>query len=627
MKRILTVFMALLMCALMFACTPTDTTPTDTTASPDTNAPTDTEAPTAAPTEPEETTAENTTEEATTEAAEPEPEPSPVVLYQLAPEANSLMQSYVIKTENGKLIVIDGGVDGEGKDKVPYMPSALRAIAGVGEGEYFEVEAWFLSHAHKDHTYELSKMLAEYSAESNYKINNIYFDFPEFGTSEYPAQNADMDASRIVENINKYGAVIGKGENYYDALNGAFINTEAVAKGLSLEIDDVKIDVLQTWDIADGTSNLNDTSIVLRFTIGEQTVLFLNDLGTLGGRRLLATYGDALKSDIVQMAHHGQAGVAKDVYKAIGANVHLWPTPIWVWNNANQTYQIDEVRTWLYGETFLEPDEHNIVAGKYKKYPPRINSVSAWEKVLDYMKLEFPYVVSDRPTMVPEETTPPEEFTPVEHDYVSNGLVAYYSGTQNDRDGHNKDSDKWEDLVGGHDMTITKNDSNYFTDEGLRASGSKHMFPEAVVDVINGKEFTIEILLGDFISVGNEFNTFINSSGDEIALFRRNNVDELELKTTGNGRIKIKGCLDLLQNSLVTITYAQSGKACIYINGELKGELTTSAGSLGAGDLFIGHTAQNKLFDTTYRSVRFYDRALTAEEVMANAVVDGVVAE
>ena len=631
MKRILTAFLAILMCALMFACTPTDTTPTDTTASPDTGAPTDTEAPTAAPTEPEETTAENTTEEATTEAAEPEPEPepSPVVLYQLAPEQNSLMQSYVIKTANGKLIVIDGGVDGEGKDKVPYMPSALRAIAGVGEGEYFEVEAWFLSHAHKDHTYELSKMLAEYSAESNYKINNIYFDFPEFGSAEYPAQNGDMDASKIVENVNKYGEVIGKGENYYDQINGAFINTEAVAKGLSLEIDGVKIDVLQTWDPADGTSNLNDTSIVLRFTIGEQTVLFLNDLGNIGGRRLLATYGDALKSDIVQMAHHGQGGVNKDVYKAIGANVHLWPTPIWVWNNANKTYQIDEVREWLYGETFLEPDEHNIVAGKYKKYPPRINSVSAWEKVLDYMKLEFPYVVSDRPTIVPEETTPPEEFTPVEHDYVSDGLVAYYSGTQNDRDGHNKDSDTWEDLVGGHDMKITKNDSNYFTDEGLKTYNAKHKFPESVVNVVNGQAFTVEILFGDFVSKGADFNTFLNSSGDQVALFRRNSNNELELKFAINAgaRIKIKGCLDLLQNSLITLTFEQNGKACIYVNGELKGEVATITGSLGAPDLFIGHDAAAKTFDTTYRAIRFYDRALTAEEVMANAVVDGVVAE
>ena len=54
------------------------------------------------------------------------------------------------------------------------------------------------------------------------------------------------------------------------------------------------------------------------------------------------------------------------------------------------------------------------------------------------------------------------------------------------------------------------------------------------------------------------------------------------------------------------------------------GEITTAAGSLGAGDLFIGHSDPAKTFDTTYRSVRFYDRALTAEEVAANAVVDGV---
>ena len=618
MKRVLILFLALLMGGLLVACDKGSTT-TDTTAAPDTAAPTDAES----TTETEDTTAEATTAEDTTVEAEAPAEPSPVVLYQLAPEANSLMQSYVIKTQNGKLIVIDGGVDGEGKDKVPYMPAALRAIAGVGEGEYFEVEAWFLSHAHKDHTYELSKMLAEYSAESNYKINNIYFDFPAFGTAEYPGQNADMADSKIVENLNRYGQVIGKGENYYDQLNGAVINTEAVAKGLSFDIDGVKIDVLQTWDIADGTSNVNDTSIVLRFTIGEQTVLFLNDLGSNGGRRLLATYGDALKSDIVQMAHHGQAGVNKDVYAAIGANVHLWPTPIWVWNNANKTYQIDEVREWLYGETFLDADEHNIVAGKYKKYPPRPTLVAAWEKVLDYMKIEFPYVVADRPTMVPEETQPPEEFTPVEHDYVSNGLVAYYSGARNDRDGHNKDANTWEDLVGGHDMTITKNDTNYFTDEGLKTANGKHYFPQAVIDTVNGQAFTVEILLGDFVSIGNDFNTFLNSSGDEIALFRRNSEDVLELKTTGNGRIKIKGCLELLQNSLITLTYSRSGKACIYVNGELMGELNTAAGALGASDLFIGHTAATKTFDTTYRSVRFYDRALTAEEVMANAKVDG----
>ncbi len=631
MKRLLTALLLVLMCALLFACTqeePHEPT-TDTVTTMDETRPAETDPSETTPdTEAEETTP---AAEETTEAVEEPTEPAAVTLYQLAPEKNSLMQSYVIKTSNGKLIVIDGGIDGEGKDRPPYMPAALRAIMGVGEDEYFEVEAWFLSHAHKDHMYELSKMLKEYSEDSNYKINNIYFDFPEFGSDSYPAQNGDMDISQIRENINRYGEVIGaqvkEGSTYYDDLNGSAINAEAVSEGLSFEIDGVKVDVLQTWDPADGTSNLNDTSLVLRAWIGEQSVLFLNDLGSIGGRRLLATYGDGLKSDIVQMAHHGQAGVTKEVYDAIDADVHLWPTPIWVWENASQIYQIDEVRTWLYGENFLTASEYDIVSCLYGKYPSTGTQVKAWERVIDGMKIEFPYIVPERPDLPPEEEiTEPEEIVPVEHDYVSEGLVAYYSGTQNDRDGHNKDSDKWEDLVGGHDMTITKNTDNYFSDTGLRTKGSKHNFPQAVVDVINGESFTIEVLLGDFVSVGNEFNTFINSSGDEIALFRRNSVDELELKFQINAavRIKIKDCLNLLQNSLITITYTQNDVVRVYVNGELKGEAPTISGSLGASDLFIGHAAQNKQFDTTYRSVRFYDRALTAEEVMANATVDGV---
>lgn len=617
MKKWMLALMIALSCVLLFACTanepaPETTVSTDEPSSPETN--------------PDETPTDLPTEGTTDEATEPsEPETFPVALYQLAPEKNSLMQSYVIRTQNGKLIVIDGGIDGEGKDRAPYMPSAIRAILGLRDNEYFEVEAWFLSHAHKDHMYELSKMMRDYTADSNYKINNIYFDFPEFGSAEYPGQNADIEISQIRENMNKYGEIIGKGSSYYDDINGSVINKESVAKGLSFEIDGVKIDVLQTWDAADGTSNINDTSLVLRAHIGEQTVLFLNDLGSIGGRRLLATYGDQLKSDIVQMAHHGQAGVNKDVYDAIDADVHLWPTPIWVWQNANKTYQIDEVREWLYGETFLTASEYDIVSCLYAKYPPRSTLVTAWERVIDGMKIEFPYIVPERPEPETEPETEPEVIEPVEHDYVSDGLVAYYSGTQSTRGGHDKDSAVWQDLVGGHDMAITKNADNYFSDTGLRAKGVKHNFPDAIVDTVNGQAFTIEILLGDFVSVGNEFNTFINGSGDEIALFRRNSVDELELKFQINAgvRIKVKDCLNLLQNSLITITYAQNDVVRLYVNGEQVGETPTINGSLGASDLFIGHNAQNKMFDTTYRSIRFYDRALTAEEVAANAAVDG----
>ena len=51
-------------------------------------------------------------------------------------DAKSVQDKFTtLIAENGKLIVIDGGVDGEGKDRPAYMPAALRAIAGVGEVE------------------------------------------------------------------------------------------------------------------------------------------------------------------------------------------------------------------------------------------------------------------------------------------------------------------------------------------------------------------------------------------------------------------------------------------------------------------------------------------------------------
>lgn len=619
MKKVLAALLLVLMCAPLFACTQAPLPEGSTDTEPHTDQ--------AQPSESDSVENEQSpSDEQTTEQPPEQEQPSPVALYQLAPERDSLLQSYVIKTENGKLIVIDGGIDGAGKDRDPYMPAALRSILGLGQDDYFEVEAWFLSHAHKDHMYELSKMLSEYSADSNYKINNIYFDFPAFNSDAYPAANADMEISQIRENLNKYGEVIGaqvpEGSTYYDLINGAVINKEAVSKGLSFEIDGVRIDVLQTWDAADGTSNLNDTSLVLRAIIGEQSVLFLNDLGSLGGRRLLATYGDALKSDVVQMAHHGQGGVNKDVYDAIDAQVHLWPTPIWVWKNEGAIYQIDEVRKWLYGKNFLESDEYDIVASLYDKYPSRSTDVKMWNRVINLMKIEFPYILPERPVETTEaETTEP--IVPVEHNYVKDGLVAYYSGTQSTRDGHDKDATEWEDLVGGYDIEIKKDNNNYFTDEGLRASKARHEFPEAVVNTVNGESFTIEILLGDFTSLGSNFNTFISSSDDHFALFRRNSEDVLELKTLGNGRIKIKGGLELLQNSLITVVYTQADKCCIYVNGALCGEINTDAGSLSVGNFFIGHTDATKTFDTTFRAVRFYNRALSAEEVKANAVADG----
>ena len=45
---------------------------------------------------------------------------------------------------------------------------------------------------------------------------------------------------------------------------------------------------------------------------------------------------------------------------------------------------------------------------------------------------------------------------------VKDGLVAWYDGEKNTEDGHNADSLVWEDLVGDNDVTVVKDEKNYF---------------------------------------------------------------------------------------------------------------------------------------------------------------------
>ena len=308
-------------------------------------------------------------------------------IYQLSPHSGILMEGYVIKTPNDKIVVIDGG--NEIYMDEPYLPSAIRAILGLNEGDFFEIEAWFISHGHSDHYGEMSMMLRNYDENSNYKINNIYFDIPDFIATGFDETDYDLDKLATLKNgLNNYAKVNGIdcGNSYYDYLNGRFVNAEAVNKGLSFTVDGVKFDILQTWSPED--DQVNGNSMVIKVypqNPNGKNCLFLNDVSIVSGARLLKTYGDGLKSDIVQMAHHGQAGADKDVYDAIDAKIRLWPIPFWVWEN-EETYQIGEVRSWV-GVDVNNVTENDVVSCLYERYPEDYNKVADWKACVDCMKV------------------------------------------------------------------------------------------------------------------------------------------------------------------------------------------------------------------------------------------------
>ena len=92
----------------------------------------------------------------------------------------------------------------------------------------------------------------------------------------------------------------------------------------------------------------------MRLSGQRKSVLFTGDLGVEGGEKLLGgPYRDRLKSDYVQMAHHGQNGVTEAFYIAVSPKYCLWPTPGWLWNNDSGSgvnsgqWKTLEVRQWM----------------------------------------------------------------------------------------------------------------------------------------------------------------------------------------------------------------------------------------------------------------------------------------
>ncbi len=272
------------------------------------------------------------------------------MFYQIVREKESLMMCYVILTKNNKLIVIDGGIDGTGLNADVYLLDKLREISGL---YHPVIDAWFFTHIHNDHVNEFIKMVNNHKEE--FSVKSFYFNFPKRDfVMKYGSESELSWFDKFTESFNAYA-----GES------DAYDKYRRIQKGDTIDIDDVHFEVLQTPDETEISNCINNSSIVLKMIYMDKSILFLGDLGIEGGNRLLNDYGNYLKSDFVQMAHHGQNGVTKKVYETINPSVCLWPTPIWVWENrgkdgteGNGPYQTTAVRGWMYND--LGITEHYV---------------------------------------------------------------------------------------------------------------------------------------------------------------------------------------------------------------------------------------------------------------------------
>lgn len=226
-----------------------------------------------------------------------------IEITQLSPQGSRQMMGYLIKTCNGKLIAIDGGT-------VEDTDNLVKNINKNGG----KVDYWFLTHAHDDHCGAFVQAINN----NEIKVEKIYVSLNEKEWYENNEQERSEFSALLI-----------------DALNKEEIKEKVIAPKLNeiIQIDNIKAEILGIKNPEITENPGNEQSMVIRFDTGNTSILILGDTGEKSSKKLLETNKEKLNCDIVQVAHHGQAGATKELYEAVSPKICLWPTTEWLWNN------------------------------------------------------------------------------------------------------------------------------------------------------------------------------------------------------------------------------------------------------------------------------------------------------
>ena len=152
----------------------------------------------------------------------------------------------------------------------------LRELGKVREPLDTTIEHLFLTHADRDHIGRAPELLGRLDVGVVYS-NGIKRDDP---VSEF--------------------------------INNHEVRKQSLVAGNTFQIGDVSLEVL--WPVDDTGENKNDSSLVMKLTIGVHTLLVAGDITKRVEKQLVRIYGDHLRSDILLVPHHGSKSSSSKMF-------------------------------------------------------------------------------------------------------------------------------------------------------------------------------------------------------------------------------------------------------------------------------------------------------------------------
>ena len=215
------------------------------------------------------------------------------------------------------------------------------------------IAAWILSHAHVDHYGGFIGFAEHYGTKVT--VEAVVLNIPSYETysKNVEAANVTPDMTEMITRAKQAISV-----TYSDA---ALIIPHA---GQLMWFGDAMVDMLYTHeDLAPAVMTVtNSSSLIYTVTLGGQRIVFLNDAHDDASTIVYRMYGNTLKSDIVQVAHHGYNGGNTQMYLKIAADTALWTNPYatvmkeGLWNSPRNHFDVKSVR-----ENLLMEDESVMI--------------------------------------------------------------------------------------------------------------------------------------------------------------------------------------------------------------------------------------------------------------------------
>ncbi|MBR4767696.1 MAG: MBL fold metallo-hydrolase [Lachnospiraceae bacterium] len=245
--------------------------------------------------------------------------------------------SYVIRTGDGRFVLIDGGVgELEEADHLYDVLSDKNVLPGKPV-----IAAWFITHPHCDHFGTFVKFMNRY--EDQVDLERVLFHFAD------PA-------------VSPPGTGLNDRTAFYAVLDRIRPKTEVITPhtGERYVFSDAEFRILFVCEdlYPEKIPNVNDTSIVIRMELAGRSVLFLGDLMRQGADRLCRQCPkEDLATEFLQVGHHGYNGGSDELYRIADPSVLLWPCP---------NFWFPVVRLWETNDYLIRSEKvlETIVSGR-----------------------------------------------------------------------------------------------------------------------------------------------------------------------------------------------------------------------------------------------------------------------